>query len=66
MRSIEAEEAEAAYDALDAALDRIQGLRSDALSTSDHLQGLARMEPARRRMPVAEHRMLNHIGEHAA
>ena len=65
MRSIEAETVRASYDALDAALDQIHSLPFDALGAADHLDGLARMERARRRMPVAEHRMLNHLGEHA-
>src|SRR5262245_34295183 len=61
MSSIEAEQAEAAYDALDAAVDLVVALRGDTLSTADHVAGLARLERARRRLPVAEHPMINHI-----
>ena len=65
MRSIEADEAQEAYDALFAALDRIEALRVEAMTTADHLLGLQCLERARRRLPVSEHRMLNHIVDHA-
>ncbi len=65
MRSNSAEDAAQAFDALDAALDRIVALRFDALTTPEHFRGLERLEKARRRMPVAEHQLINQISERA-
>lgn len=65
MRSDAAEDGVKAFDALDAALDRIMALPFDAFTTPQHFRGLERLETARRRMPVAEHRIINQLSERA-
>ncbi len=65
MRSNSVEEAFAAFDALDAVLDRIAALGLDELTTREWFRGLERLETARRRLPVAEHRLINQISDHA-
>ena len=65
MRSSSREEVTAAYDDLDAALDRVLGLCYDALTTPECLTMLDRCETARRRLPAAEHPLINQLTEQA-
>ncbi|KZS64734.1 hypothetical protein A4G28_12480 [Mycobacterium ostraviense] len=51
----------AAFDRLDAALDVVAGLNFDALTTAQWLTLLGRCETARRRLPVPEHQLINHL-----
>ncbi|KZS85313.1 hypothetical protein LAUMK4_05583 [Mycobacterium persicum] len=51
----------AAFDGLDAALDVVAGLNFDALSTARWLALLQRCEQVRRRIPVPEHQLINHL-----
>jgi Domain of unknown function (DUF222) len=53
------EEAVAAYDALDAALDRIDGLDLDPLSTPHRMTLLERNQTAQRRLPAPQHELIN-------
>ncbi|MGH3971551.1 MAG: 13E12 repeat family protein, partial [Mycobacterium sp.] len=53
------------FDALDADLDRILELSYDALTTPEWLAILERCETVRRRLPAAEHPLINQIGEQA-
>jgi len=55
----------AAFDALDAALDTVVGLNFDALTTHEWLVLLERCERVRRRIPVPEHQLINHLGRQA-
>src|SRR5215211_7408420 len=65
MRSDAAEEAVAAYDQLDAVLDRIEALPVDALTSREQLNMLVRHERATRRLPTAGHPLINQLTEHA-
>ncbi|WP_297848846.1 HNH endonuclease signature motif containing protein [Mycobacterium sp.] len=56
----------AAFDALDAALEDVVGLCFDALTPRECLALLERCEKARRRLPVPEHRLINHLGRQAS
>ncbi|MBZ4517659.1 hypothetical protein GBQ03_22215, partial [Mycobacterium avium subsp. hominissuis] len=49
------------FDALDAALDRLGELSFDALTTRECLSLLQRCEMVRRRLPVPEHQLINHV-----
>src|SRR5438309_126220 len=55
----------AAFDALDAAFDGVAGLGFDALSTPECLGLLERCERWRRRLPVPEHQLINHVARQA-
>ncbi|BBX97273.1 hypothetical protein MLAC_25670 [Mycobacterium lacus] len=55
----------AAFDALDAAVDGVVGLRFDALSTREWLTLLERVERVRRRLPVPEHQLINNLARQA-
>ena len=55
----------AAFDALDAAVDGVAGLGFDALTTREWLALLERCERVRRRLPVPEHRLINHLARQA-
>jgi hypothetical protein len=55
----------AAFDALQGALNDVIALDFDALTTRERFALLERIERVRRRLPVAEHELLNGIGEHA-
>ena len=55
----------AAFDALDAAIDGVAGLDFDALTTREWLALLERCERVRRRLPVPEHQLINHLGRQA-
>ena len=59
------EEITAAFDALDAAVDAVAGLDFDALSTPEWLVLLERCERVRRRLPVPEHQLINHLAHQA-
>jgi len=65
MSSICSDGAAQAFDALDAALDRVAALRFDSLSTTEKFRGLERLEKARRRLPVAEHALIGLISHDA-
>jgi hypothetical protein len=65
MSSICADGTAPAFDALDAALDQITALRFDALSTAEKLHALERLETARRRLPVAEHALIDLLSHDA-
>ncbi|ETW21299.1 hypothetical protein MGAST_26765, partial [Mycobacterium gastri 'Wayne'] len=56
----------AAFDGLDTALDVVAGLNFDALSTAQWLTLLGRCEQARRRLPVPEHQLINHLARQAS
>jgi Domain of unknown function (DUF222) len=49
----------AAYDALDEALERIDGLDLDALSTPQRMVLLERNQNAQRRLPALQHELIN-------
>ncbi|QUR66346.1 HNH endonuclease signature motif containing protein [Mycobacterium spongiae] len=65
MRSSSREAIVAAYDALDAALDRVLELSCDELTTPECLTLLQRSEAVRRRLPAAEHPLINTLAHHA-
>ncbi|VBA47570.1 hypothetical protein LAUMK142_03061 [Mycobacterium pseudokansasii] len=56
----------AAFDGLDAALDVVVGLDFDALTTLEWLALLERCEKVRRRLPVPEHQLINHLARQAS
>jgi hypothetical protein len=53
------EAATAAFDALDTALEAVIGLDVEMLCTRERLALLERCEKVRRRLPAAEHPMIN-------
>ncbi|HWF27172.1 MAG TPA: HNH endonuclease signature motif containing protein [Mycobacterium sp.] len=55
----------AAFDAVDAAFDGVAGLGFDALTTQECLGLLERSERWRRRLPVPEHQLINHLARQA-
>ncbi|OIN78038.1 hypothetical protein BMG05_25500 [Mycobacterium malmoense] len=55
----------AAFDALDAAVDGVAALNSEALSTPEWLAWLQRCERVRRRLPALEHPPINHLARQA-
>ncbi len=59
------EEITAVVDALDADMDRACELSFDALTTPERLALLERFERVRRRLPAAEHGLINQIGDQA-
>jgi hypothetical protein len=65
MRSNDRDEVVAAYDALEAALDRVAALGLDALTTPERLALLDRLETVRRRLPSAQHELINQLAEQA-
>jgi hypothetical protein len=66
MRSIASEEARAAYDAVDEALDRVAALEVDGLATADSRERLERSEAWARRVPALQHELINDVVEHAS
>ncbi|WP_201407180.1 13E12 repeat family protein, partial [Mycobacterium paraintracellulare] len=56
----------AAFDALDAAIEGVAGLSFDALAPRECLALLERCEKTRRRLPVAEHALINHLARQAS
>jgi len=65
MYSSSREEIVAAFDALEADLDRALDLSFDALTTPERLAMLARCERFRRCLPAVEHPLINQIGGQA-
>jgi hypothetical protein len=55
----------AALDGLDAAFDRVLGLDCQALTTGEQLALLERFERLRRRLPAAEHPLINAVARQA-
>ncbi len=55
------DEVVAAFDALDAAWQRLAGCKFDALVTGERLALLERLEVQRRRQPAAEHELVNQL-----
>ncbi|TAM63335.1 HNH endonuclease signature motif containing protein [Mycobacterium sp.] len=56
----------AAFDALDHAIDAVAGFCFDALTPREWLALLERTERVRRRLPVPEHRLINHLSRQAS
>ncbi len=52
----------AAFDAIEAALDKAVAVDCDALTTRDLLDMLERCERVRRRIPAIEHPLINNLG----
>ena len=65
MSSVAFEEAVAAYDELDALLDKIAALGVDGVSTAENLELLDRNEIGRRRLPALQHELINQLNEYA-
>ena len=55
------DEVVAAFDALDAAWERLAGCKFDGLVTGERLALLERLEVQRRRQPAAEHELVNQL-----
>jgi hypothetical protein len=55
----------AAFDVLDAAIDGVRDLSFDALAPRECLALLERCEKMRRRLPVPEHKLINHLARQA-
>src|ERR1700723_3526216 len=55
----------AAVDALNAAVDTVVALNVDALTTPEHVALLESIEAVRRRLPAAEHALINHVARQA-
>jgi hypothetical protein len=55
----------AAFDVLDAAIDGVGDLSFDALVPPECLALLERCEKMRRRLPVPEHKLINHLARQA-
>ncbi|WP_139333028.1 DUF222 domain-containing protein, partial [Mycobacterium sp. SP-6446] len=55
----------AAFDTLDAAFDDTAGFDFEALTSPEQLGLLERYERLRRRLPAAEHRLINSLGRQA-
>ncbi len=66
MRSSCREEIVNAFDALDAAFERVLRLAFDALTTPERLTTLERCERLRRRLPAVEHPLINQLNAHAS
>ena len=65
MSSSSREEIGEVFDALDAELDRLCGLSFEALTTPERFALLERCERIRRRLPVAEHPLINQLARQA-
>ncbi|KZS82695.1 hypothetical protein B4U45_05965 [Mycobacterium persicum] len=63
---VDRETVTAAFDALDAAVDRLVELNFDALTTPEWLALVKRCEKVRRRLPVAEHQLINNLARQAS
>jgi Domain of unknown function (DUF222) len=62
---VDREAVTAAFDAAEAALDRVAALGCDALTTPEWLEWLQRCERLRRRIPALEHEPINHLARQA-
>ncbi|BBX75961.1 hypothetical protein BST45_07860 [Mycobacterium shinjukuense] len=51
----------AAFDTLDAGVDAVLGLDCEALTTHERMVLLERVERVRRRLPAAEHPLINQL-----
>src|SRR5260370_35405690 len=65
MSSSSREEIGEVFGALDADMDRVCDLSFDALTTPERLGFLERLERVARRLPVAQHALLNQLPAHA-
>ncbi|MEM6109422.1 HNH endonuclease signature motif containing protein [Mycobacterium sp. 050272] len=65
MSSAVAIDEDAAFDALDAALEMVLGLDSDMLDTRERLTRLQRYENMRRRLSAGEHPLINQLQQEA-
>jgi hypothetical protein len=65
MSSADDEVAEAAFDALDKALDTVAALNFAASNTRRRLASLQRCEQVRRRLPAVEHPLINQLAREA-
>jgi hypothetical protein len=63
MGSIAFAEALSIYDALDADLDKADGLDLSALSHAERMQLMERREAWRRRLPAGEHELINQLAK---
>ncbi|BBX61430.1 hypothetical protein MSAS_06040 [Mycobacterium saskatchewanense] len=63
--AVDREAITAAFDALDAAMDRVADLDFDTLTTPEWFAFLERCERVRRRLPVPEHQLINNLGRQA-
>ncbi|TVS87244.1 HNH endonuclease signature motif containing protein [Mycobacterium helveticum] len=63
--NVDREELTAAFDALDADVDRLLGFDCDALTTREQLALLERVEKVRRRLPALEHPLINNLARQA-
>ena len=61
MSSTAFDQAMAAYDAVDAALDKLDALDGGALSNAERLALLERRQNWRRRLPAGEHELINEL-----
>ncbi|KQH76084.1 hypothetical protein AO501_18445 [Mycobacterium gordonae] len=61
MASSTREEIIEAFNALDAAVDRLCDLTFDALTTTEFLRGMERLEKVHRRMRTPQHTLINHL-----
>ena len=60
------DEVVAAFDALDAAWERLAGCKFDGLVTAERLALLERLEVQRRRQPAVEHELVNQLRAQAS
>lgn len=60
------EDVAAAYDNLDSAFERVAALSCDVLTATEKQRLLARLETHRRRLPAAEHPLINQLATESA
>jgi Domain of unknown function (DUF222) len=65
MGSSDSGDVDEVFDALDADFDRVCELSFDALTTSEQLRLLERLEKLARRLPVPGHALINQLVQHA-
>lgn len=66
MGSSSREEIVEVFDALDAEVDRLCELTFDAFTTPERLRALERLEQVARRLPVAQHALINQLDAQAS
>ncbi|MDT5094879.1 MAG: hypothetical protein QOH60_4242, partial [Mycobacterium sp.] len=66
MSSIALQQAEAAWDAIDAAVDELAAFNAEALSASEHRRFLDRQATAARRLAGLGHQSINWLAEYAS